>query len=89
MRGLSRLKTLVQGQYVNRQASTTLRCMQTLARVQSQIRDRRIRMSEENHVLHQQRQKKRDKEMVEKLNDVFSFLHLSLFQEIIFHVQRT
>ncbi|KAF5733770.1 IQ-domain 3 isoform 3 [Tripterygium wilfordii] len=66
LRGLVRLKSLIQGQSVKRQATTTLRCMQTLARVQSQIRARRIRMSEENQALQQQLQHKHEKEL-EKL----------------------
>ncbi|XP_024029291.1 protein IQ-DOMAIN 1 [Morus notabilis] len=66
LRGLVRLKSLIQGQSVKRQATTTLRCMQTLARVQSQIRTRRIRMSEENQALQRQLQQKREKEL-EKL----------------------
>ncbi|KAJ7975105.1 Protein IQ-DOMAIN 1 [Quillaja saponaria] len=66
LRGLVRLKTLIQGQSVKRQAATTLRCMQTLARVQSQIRARRIRMSEENQALKRQLQQKHEKEL-EKL----------------------
>lgn len=63
MRGLVRLKNLVQGSSVKRQATTTLRCMQTLAKVQSQIRARRIRMSEENQALQRQLQLKREKEL--------------------------
>ncbi|GAB2286779.1 hypothetical protein Dimus_021174 [Dionaea muscipula] len=63
LRGLVRLKLLVEGQSVKRQASTTLRCMQTLARVQSQIRARRIRMSEENQALQRQLQQKHEKEL--------------------------
>ena len=66
LRGLVRLKLLIQGQSVKRQATTTLRCMQTLARVQSQIRARRIRMSEENQALQRQLQQKTEKEL-EKL----------------------
>ncbi|CAK9152222.1 unnamed protein product [Ilex paraguariensis] len=66
LRGLVRLKALIQGQSVKRQATTTLRCMQTLARVQSQIRARRIRMSEENQALQRQLQQKCEKEL-EKL----------------------
>ncbi|GAV73481.1 IQ domain-containing protein/DUF4005 domain-containing protein [Cephalotus follicularis] len=66
LRGLVRLKSLLQGQSVKRQAKTTLKCMQTLAHVQSQIRARRIRMSEENQALQQQLQQKREKEL-EKL----------------------
>lgn len=63
LRGLVRLKSLIQGQSVKRQATTTLRCMQTLARVQSQIRARRIRMTEENQALQRQLQQKHEKEL--------------------------
>lgn len=63
LRGLVRLKTVVQGQSVKRQASSTLRSMQTLARLQSQIRERRIRMSEENQALQRQLQQKHEKEL--------------------------
>jgi hypothetical protein len=66
LRGLVRLKSLIQGQSVKRQAASTLRCMQTLARVQSQIRSRRIRMSEDNQVLQRQLQQRCEKEL-EKL----------------------
>lgn len=66
LRGLVRLKSLIEGQSVKRQATTTLRCMQTLARLQSQIRSRRIRMSEENQALQKQLQLKHEKEL-EKL----------------------
>jgi hypothetical protein len=54
LRGLVRLKLLVEGNSVKRQAASTLRCMQTLARVQSQIRSRRLKMSEENQALQRQ-----------------------------------
>ncbi|XVF83287.1 hypothetical protein PTKIN_Ptkin16aG0474500 [Pterospermum kingtungense] len=66
LRGLVRLKSLIQGQSVKRQATSTLRCMQTLARVQSQIRARRLRMLEENQALQRQLQQKCEKEL-EKL----------------------
>ncbi|KAK1256620.1 Protein IQ-DOMAIN 1 [Acorus gramineus] len=62
LRGLVRLKALIDGQSVKRQATTTLRCMQTLARVQSQIRSRRIRMTEENLALQRQLQLKCERE---------------------------
>ncbi|KAG5028606.1 hypothetical protein AAZX31_05G078600 [Glycine max] len=65
LRGLVRLKTL-QGQSVKRQAASTLRSMQTLARLQSQIRESRIRMSEENQALQHQLPQKHEKEL-EKL----------------------
>ncbi|XP_050386180.1 protein IQ-DOMAIN 3 [Argentina anserina] len=63
LRGLVRLKSLVEGQSVKRQATTTLKCMQTVARVQSEIRARRIRMSEENQALQRQIQQKQEKEL--------------------------
>ncbi|XP_041025136.1 protein IQ-DOMAIN 1 [Juglans microcarpa x Juglans regia] len=63
LRGLVRLKSLMEGPVVKRQAAKTLRCMQTLARVQSQIRSRRIRMSEENQALQKQLLQKRAKEL--------------------------
>ncbi|KAK9158244.1 hypothetical protein Scep_004818 [Stephania cephalantha] len=61
LRGLVRLKTLIEGQSVKRQSATTLRCMQTLARLQSQIHARRIRMSEENQALQRQLQLSHEK----------------------------
>ncbi|RLM99909.1 hypothetical protein C2845_PM06G08400 [Panicum miliaceum] len=54
LRGLVRLKSLVEGDSVRRQSASTLRCMQTLSRVQSQIRSRRAKMSEENQALQRQ-----------------------------------
>ncbi|RWR85893.1 protein IQ-DOMAIN 1-like protein [Cinnamomum micranthum f. kanehirae] len=63
LRGLVRLKSLIDGNAVKRQATTTLRCMQTLARVQSQIRSRRIKMSEENQALQRQLLQKSEKEL--------------------------
>ncbi|KAI3705185.1 hypothetical protein L1987_75419 [Smallanthus sonchifolius] len=51
VRGLRRLRSLVQGESIKRQATSTLKCMQTLARVQSQVRSRRVRMSEENRAV--------------------------------------
>uniref|UniRef100_A0A1D1YH70 Protein IQ-DOMAIN 1 n=1 Tax=Anthurium amnicola TaxID=1678845 RepID=A0A1D1YH70_9ARAE len=65
LRGLVRLKSLIDSNAVKRQTATTLRCMQTLARVQSQIRSRRIRMMEENQALQRQLQLKRERELEE------------------------
>ncbi|XP_039129590.1 protein IQ-DOMAIN 1-like isoform X2 [Dioscorea cayenensis subsp. rotundata] len=62
LRGLVRLKSMIEGNSVKRQATTTLRCMQTLARVQSQIRSRRIRMTEENQALQRQLLLNRERE---------------------------
>lgn len=79
LRGLVRLKSLIEGQSVKRQAATTLRCMQTLARVQSQIRARRMRMSEENQALQRQLQQKHEKEL-EKFRVSLSNLFACLCQ---------
>ncbi|KAF2295839.1 hypothetical protein GH714_034453 [Hevea brasiliensis] len=68
LRGLVRLKKLIQGQSVKRQATNTLRAMKTLARVQSQIHARRIKVSEDNNAIQWQLQQKREKEL-EKLRD--------------------
>ncbi|EXC16269.1 Protein IQ-DOMAIN 1 [Morus notabilis] len=63
LRGLVRLKLLMEGSVVKRQGANTLKCMQTLARVQSQIRSRRIRMLEENQALQRQLLQKHAKEL--------------------------
>ncbi|GAV82279.1 IQ domain-containing protein/DUF4005 domain-containing protein [Cephalotus follicularis] len=64
LRGVVRLKTLMEGTAVKRQASNTLKCMQTLSRVHSQIHSRRIRMTEENQALQRQLLQKHAKELV-------------------------
>lgn len=69
---------MVQGQSVKRQADSTLRCMQTLARLQSQVRQRRIRMSEDNQALQRQLQQKHEKELV-KLQAAVSILCIFSF----------
>jgi hypothetical protein len=63
LRGLVRLKSQVEGSTVKRQTTNTLKCMQTLSRVQSQIQSRRIRMTEENQALQKQLLQKRAKEL--------------------------
>ncbi|KAM7254773.1 hypothetical protein ACFE04_020014 [Oxalis oulophora] len=63
LRGLVRLKTLMKGAVVKRQAATTLRCMQTLSHLHSQIRTRRIVMAEENQALQKQLLQKHAKEL--------------------------
>ncbi|PRQ43478.1 putative IQ motif, EF-hand binding protein [Rosa chinensis] len=65
LRGLVRLKTLIEGSVVKRQATNTLKCMQTLSRVQAQIRSRRIRMLEENQALQRQLLLKHAKETLQ------------------------
>ncbi|AES69042.1 hypothetical protein MTR_3g020990 [Medicago truncatula] len=63
LKALARLKALVKGQSVQRQAATTLQCMQTLSRLQSQVSARKIRMSEENQSFQRQLQQKRENEL--------------------------
>ncbi|KAK9078623.1 hypothetical protein SSX86_002680 [Deinandra increscens subsp. villosa] len=63
LRGLVRLKTLVEGPAVKRQTANTLKCMQNLSRVHAQINSRRIRMSEENQALQKQLLQQRAKEI--------------------------
>ncbi|KAK4797944.1 hypothetical protein SAY86_030270 [Trapa natans] len=63
LRGLVRLKLLIEGPAVKRQVNNTMKCMQTLARLQSQIHSRRMRMLEENQALQRQLMQKRVKEL--------------------------
>ncbi|CAA0827673.1 IQ-domain 2 [Striga hermonthica] len=63
LRGLVRLKSLVDGPTATRQTANTLKCMQTLSHVQSQIQSRRIRMLEENRALQRQLLQQRAKEL--------------------------
>lgn len=53
----------MEGPIVKRQATSTLRSMQTLARVQAQIRSRRVRMFEENQALQRHLLHKHAKEL--------------------------
>lgn len=63
LRGLNRLRALMEGPVVKRQAISTLRSMQTLGHVQSQIRSRRVRMLEETQALQKQLLQKHTKEL--------------------------
>ncbi|XP_073313091.1 protein IQ-DOMAIN 2-like [Primulina huaijiensis] len=63
LRGLVRLKSLVDGPIVKRQTANTLKCIQSLSRVQSQIQTRRLRMLEENRALQRQLLQKRATEL--------------------------
>ncbi|KAK8659946.1 hypothetical protein V6N13_030136 [Hibiscus sabdariffa] len=64
LRGLVRLKSLIEGPAVKRQAASSLQCMQTLSLLQCQIRARRIWMTEENQTLQKQLLQKHAKELV-------------------------
>ncbi|KAK8600264.1 hypothetical protein V6N13_059922 [Hibiscus sabdariffa] len=64
LKGLIRLKSLMEGPLVKRQTASTLGCMQELSRVQCQIRIRRTRMTEENRAFQRQLLQKHAKEIV-------------------------
>ncbi|XP_020579660.1 protein IQ-DOMAIN 1-like [Phalaenopsis equestris] len=61
-----RLKLMANRRAAKCQTMNTLHSMQTLARVQAHIRERKMRLSEENQALHKQKQLRREKEL-EKL----------------------
>lgn len=82
LRGLARLKALVKGQSVQRQAATTLQCMQTLSRLQSQVSARKVRMSEENQSFQRQLQQKREKELDKLHAAVSSFIITCLMDTV-------
>ncbi|KAL8533043.1 hypothetical protein ACS0TY_009337 [Phlomoides rotata] len=63
MRGLLRLRKVIGGKSVKRQATSTLKCIQTMARVQLEIRGRRLRMMETSSAIQRQIQQKREKEL--------------------------
>ncbi|KAL8150905.1 hypothetical protein V2J09_020713 [Rumex salicifolius] len=63
LRGSARMKNVMQGPSVKRQTANALRCMQTLARVQSEIRARRLRTTEENQARQRQLLDKHGKEL--------------------------
>ncbi|CAF2126811.1 unnamed protein product [Brassica napus] len=70
MRRWARLKLLMEGLVVQRQAANTLRSMQTFTRMQSKIRSMRIRMAEENQVRHKHLLQKHAKELRGSKNGV-------------------
>lgn len=67
---------MINSQFVQRQATTTLHYMQTLAHVQSQIRARRTRLSEENLALKRQLIQKHEKEL-QRMRSFVSEEHLN------------
>lgn len=62
LRGLVRLRSLIQGKGVKRQATSTLQSMQSLARLQYQVRERRLRLSEDKQAFTRQLQQKHNKD---------------------------
>lgn len=45
LKGIVKLQALIRGQNVRKQANMTMKCMQSLLRVQARVRDRRARLS--------------------------------------------
>ncbi|XP_042036424.1 protein IQ-DOMAIN 1-like isoform X2 [Salvia splendens] len=63
LRGHARLKSLIEGQAVKRQATSTLKYMQMLGCMQSEVRAWRARKSEENLSIQHQIQQKHESEV--------------------------
>ncbi|KAI3758051.1 hypothetical protein L6452_05598 [Arctium lappa] len=63
LRARRRLRVMIKGQAVKRQTASALMCMQTIARVQSQVRSRTIRMAEVNKDLQRQLLQKTKKDL--------------------------
>ncbi|KAF3329912.1 protein IQ-DOMAIN 1-like isoform X3 [Carex littledalei] len=63
LKSLVRLKTLVESDLTKRQTATALKSMQSLTRVQSQVRARRIQMQEENQAMRKQLQLKHERDL--------------------------
>ena len=78
LRGLVRLKSLVDGNAVKRQTAHTLHCTQTMARVQTQIYSRRVKMEEEKQALQRQLQLKHQRELEKmKIDEDWDHSHQS------------
>ncbi|XP_062207345.1 protein IQ-DOMAIN 3-like [Phragmites australis] len=78
LRGLVRLKSLVDGNAVKRQTAHTLHCTQTMTRVQTQIYSRRVKMDEEKQALQRQLQLKHQRELEKmKIDEDWDHSHQS------------
>lgn len=78
LRGLVRLKSLVDGNAVKRQTAHTLRCTRTMTRVQTQIYSRRVKTEEEKQALQRQLQLKHQRELEKmKIDENWDHSHQS------------
>ncbi|KAH7663878.1 IQ motif EF-hand binding site domain-containing protein [Dioscorea alata] len=68
LKGLMRLQSVMKGQSVKRQTMNTMRCMQMLVRVQSQIRTRRLQMMESRNIQQHQMMVKNERDIESNLN---------------------
>lgn len=66
MRARKRLTLLIRGHAAKRQTASALIRMQTMARVQSQVRSRGIRMAEVNEALQKQLRQRREEDVVKR-----------------------
>ncbi|KAK3162386.1 hypothetical protein QOZ80_1BG0088930 [Eleusine coracana subsp. coracana] len=78
LRGLVRLKSLVDGNAVKRQTAHTWHCTQTMTRVQTQIYSRRVKMEEDKQALQRQLQLKQQRELEKmKIDEDWDLTHQS------------
>jgi len=78
LRGLVRLKSLVDGNAVKRQTAHTLQCTQAMTRVQTQIYSRRVKLEEEKQALQRQLQLKHQRELEKmKIDEDWDHSHQS------------
>ncbi|KAH7281497.1 hypothetical protein KP509_36G050800 [Ceratopteris richardii] len=69
LKGLMRLQALIQGDTVSNQATATLRCMQSLVRVQTQVRESRNHKAEQQQQLKKQQHQQREEQNLERKNE--------------------
>lgn len=67
LRARRRLRVMIKGQAVKRQTAATIMCMQTMARVQSQVRSRTIQMAQVNKDLQRQLLQKTKKQHLDRV----------------------
>ncbi|KAI3776718.1 hypothetical protein L1987_46506 [Smallanthus sonchifolius] len=72
LRAMWRLNLWIQGQAVKRQSASTLARIQTMGRVQSQVRARRTRMAQVNETLQRQLAQKREKVLDKTKKEAFN-----------------
>ncbi|XP_072964839.1 protein IQ-DOMAIN 13 [Typha angustifolia] len=77
LKGLMRLQGVMRGQSVKRQTINTMRCMQMLVRVQSQVRARRLQMMDTRSLQHQQQAQRKGEMEIQSSFSKWSFAHQS------------
>ena len=71
LRGLVRLQAIIRGRAVRRQAITTLKCLQSIVTIQSQVCARRFQMVEGTRTFHENKelQNLKDKVIITGYNE--------------------